>query len=673
MSRTLARVWPVVLLCLAARTAVASDHEPTGEPYRAEEVQKDSIRYAVRVTDSNLVGITITNYGFAGNNFISRSPSLEYPLGLGIEHLVRGGLWVGAKAVDDVGDFTGVATGTVDGSQGTASQGATEFTPAGLEIKARSTLTNSKFFSQQAVSELDLIGDFSDRPARRASGSSENHRPMSVLVHQENYLWSFSDYAHAVFFHFTIKNIGTYPLADAWVGLYSEMASGAKSTYTTWPPTTGGNPLGGWFRKKWIAFDPSLRLFQEHYCFSTPIPDGCLLSIAPYWMGIKLLGIRPGDLSDTASAKVTFAAWDWSPGSVARDEDVERYAIMSAGVITPTTGDSLLPQSGDPVELLAVGPFREIDPGDSIQVDFAVLGGAEIEDINDHARTAQRAFDRNYIVPVPPPSPRFKVVARDRALDYYWDNSPEATRDPTSPDPDDFEGYRLYIGEERLGLHRIAQFDEKEAPKDTTGFNTGFDAVRLDPPVTLDGVTYHYKYTVSGLRDGFKYFCAVTGYDLGNVEIESLESGISQNKTLAIPAPAAGEMPGGKVTVFPNPYRVEARWDQGQKVRDHYLWFANLPPRCTLKIFTLSGDLVFEVQFDGASYHGEGARGIYDPRRELDVNAPTLSGTTYGWDLITREGQAVATGLYMFSVENKATGERSVGKFLLVKSDREEF
>src|SRR6185295_13635067 len=122
-------------------------------------------------------------------------------------------------------------------------------------------------------------------------------------------------------------------------------------------------------------------------------------------------------------------------------------------------------------------------------------------------------------------------------------------------------------------------------------------------------------------------------YDLGNSEIESLESGVTQNKTLAIPAPAPGEK--GKVVVYPNPYRVEARWDQNGLVRDHYLWFANLPQRCKIRIYTLSGDLVFESTFDGATYRGQGTRGIYDPNRELDVNAPTLSGTEFGWNLIT--------------------------------------
>ncbi len=145
---------------------------------------------------------------------------------------------------------------------------------------------------------------------------------------------------------------------------------------------------------------------------------------------------------------------------------------------------------------------------------------------------------------------------------------------------------------------------------------------------------------------------------------------MSQNKFLAVPMPGPDESVAG-VTVFPNPYRVEARWDQGRLARDHYLWFANLPSRAHLRIYTLSGDLVQEVHFDGARYRGEGARGLYDPSHTLDTPPPSLSGSAYAWNLISREGEAVATGLYLFTVEDLDSGRISRGKFLLVKSDRE--
>ena len=49
-----------------------------------------------------------------------------------------------------------------------------------------------------------------------------------------------------------------------------------------------------------------------------------------------------------------------------------------------------------------------------------------------------------------------------------------------------------------------------------------------------------------------------------------------------------------------------------------------------------------------------------------------LSGASYAWDMVSRQGQAVATGLYIYSVENLDSGAVSRGKFLIVKSDREQ-
>jgi len=74
-------------------------------------------------------------------------------------------------------------------------------------------------------------------------------------------------------------------------------------------------------------------------------------------------------------------------------------------------------------------------------------------------------------------------------------------------------------------------------------------------------------------------------------------------------------------------------------VRDHYLWFARLPRRCVLRIYTLAGDRVFEARFDGDTYHGESARGLFDPRQDLDTGPPVLSGGSFAWDLITEQGR----------------------------------
>src|SRR5262249_284465 len=237
------------------------------------------------------------------------------------------------------------------------------------------------------------------------------------------------------------------------------------------------------------------------------------------------------------------------------------------------------------------------------------------------------------------------------------------------PGGKDFEGYRIYFGSDRIEPPRVAQFDLV----DTTGFNTGLDAVRLPTPEIIEGDTMRYPYPLQAPNDAFSSFPSLTSLHLGDSRGPPLESGITQNKRLVVPLAAPSENGGRGVTVFPNPYKVEARWDAGQLVRDHYLWFANLPRRSHLAIFTLAGDLVYETDFDGATYQGLGTRGLYNPVSDLDTPPPDLSGSSFAWNLISKEGQAIATGIYFFSVRDLDRGRVQRGKFLVLKSEREGF
>ncbi|OLD80876.1 MAG: hypothetical protein AUI33_01475 [Ignavibacteria bacterium 13_1_40CM_2_61_4] len=83
---------------------------------------------------------------FIGNNFVSRSPSLEYPRASGYEHLPDGGLWVGAQSSDTSGIFIGVTTASLDMSQGASSQSASEFSPSSNGIWVRSDIPSSPFY-----------------------------------------------------------------------------------------------------------------------------------------------------------------------------------------------------------------------------------------------------------------------------------------------------------------------------------------------------------------------------------------------------------------------------------------------------------------------------------------------------------------------------------------------
>src|SRR5258705_6229382 len=87
MALTLGLMSTLVVLALAdpvrAAAAGGSDHRSSVAPEAFQRVAADS--FSSQVLGENRVGITVTNYGFIGNNFNSRTPSFEYTLGHGFE------------------------------------------------------------------------------------------------------------------------------------------------------------------------------------------------------------------------------------------------------------------------------------------------------------------------------------------------------------------------------------------------------------------------------------------------------------------------------------------------------------------------------------------------------------------------------------------------------------
>ena len=164
----------------------------------------------------------------------------------------------------------------------------------------------------------------------------------------------------------------------------------------------------------------------------------------------------------------------------------------------------------------------------------------------------------------------------------------------------DFEGYRIYRsnpGDDLSGniLDRarlIAQYDN---PGNRTGFNNGFDQIRLPQPVSFpdDTTQYRYLFEAEGLLSGWQYLFIVTAFARGDVDagLESFESSRTANATRVFPGtPAAGDGERPPVGVYPNPYRVNAAWDGGSS-RNRRLNFYNLPARSEVRIYTLAGEV----------------------------------------------------------------------------------
>ncbi len=102
--------------------------------------------------------------------------------------------------------------------------------------------------------------------------------------------------------------------------------------------------------------------------------------------------------------------------------------------------------------------------------------------------------------------------------------------------------------------------------------------------------------------------------------------------------------PLANVRVVPNPYLVSAYWETDP---NHLkIQFTNLPHRCTIHIFTLSGERVNTLEH----WSPEGDPG---------------SGTE-DWNLWTVNRQEIAAGLYVYVVETPE-GRKKIGKFAVIR------
>ena len=98
------------------------------------------------------------------------------------------------------------------------------------------------------------------------------------------------------------------------------------------------------------------------------------------------------------------------------------------------------------------------------------------------------------------------------------------------------------------------------------------------------------------------------------------------------------------VRVVPNPYIVFNPWETTTSQR--IIKFTNLPGKCVIRVFTLSGDLVKVI------------------RHRSVGEQPLERGGTATWDLLNDNQQLIASGVYVYHVESDI-GEYT-GKFAFI-------
>lgn len=695
-------------------------------------------------------GVTVTNSGFLGRagvrNNTAGPPSFAYPLGSGVEHLFEAGLWVGAIRADGL---VTVRTAAAESGAGyTPGNASYEVAPAS-PITSRSSLPESPFFTPLAVSHQDFISTFADT-ARVVPGTftpmPDPQGQLGMAVETRSYAWSFPFTEYFVIVEYEVRNISGQPWDSVYVGIWEDLV--VRNVLTT---TDAGSNFFNKGARGFLGmpeYDANGRLVNA-------VTDSMIVSYAYNAGGteeslntygaIAFLGAEWQDpqrgrrffhpyLQDEYRAdglpapRVNKRWWKFAGGNAelarpANDEERYRRMATSLPLDGPVPGDAdprPLRQrlaedgraaNGNWLGLMSVGPFRRVEPGESVTVVFALVAAQKPpefqglaarpldnedtrrllrnnvfwamrtyagEDLNYNGRldpgedlNGNGVLDR-YLIPEPPQSPRLRVeLERGRAI-LYWDDRAETSVDPVSG-RQDFEGYRIYRsdpGDDRSGdligrAGLIAQFDR---PGNDIGFNTGFDAIRLPEPVFFPGdpTPYRYRFVEDGLLSGWQYVFAVTAFDEGDPEagLPSFESSRTASAVRVFPGAAAvdGTAPDRPpVGVYPNPYRVSAAWD-GPANTQRKLYFTNLPARAQIRVYTLAGDVIAEMDHDAATYTG-------DTRWYEVYSAPgrVVAGGEHAWDLLNDSNLVPASGLYLFTVLDRDTGEVQTGKFVVIR------
>jgi len=364
----------------------------------------------------------------------------------------------------------------------------------------------------------------------------------------------------------------------------------------------------------------------------------------------------------------------------------------------------------DTEALVAAGPFS-LEVGETITMVWTQYAGHRLQGARQAVKTARDVYAKNFVIPEPPSMPDMKIGPTQTPAGEFknriiWDARAEAAAD--------FAGYKIYRvtaypqvdysvlgirfmdGQHLQGPEAIGMADDQLAANYAAPNNPNYNVAasrimkRSGSPAgpwklqayitkdqlvnyantnTADNAAYKYEWidTSEEVKIGYTYYYYVAAFDnesgeLGGVPFTHLESGkdnwngrngewlgtyhfapgnsdyptysLVNQKNLGVPfvlQPArvdrqkliSGEM---KIGVKPNPYKVQAPHDVGL---EHKVQFYNLTADTRITILDLSGQIIEVLEYEGTN--------------------PT-QGSVF-WDMFTKDGPEVASGLYIWVAE----------------------
>ncbi|MCP4571515.1 MAG: hypothetical protein GY838_04120 [bacterium] len=504
---------------------------------------------------------------------------------------------------------------------------------------------------------------------------SGSHTALGIRVHLRTLAWSIPYADDFVILDYTLVNISDEDMSDVYLGFWCDTTVGNTENTDPYDPQApvGWNFYddmnGGWGPAGQVPThaapgDDNIWMAYEHDA------DGDE-GLATSWIGYRLLGTNREAQPEEGTRPVSYNAWsfknlpdedDWyirpdDPDSIPQ---IGKYQLMSNGQFdVGETQEVDFTRPGNWVSIISTGPFPHWAAGDTMRMSWAIVAGPDSLGLLDNSRVSQLAYDNGFEIPGGPPSPILDFAFADDSVIMRWapGDSIDAAGDPllddsplrspehhisSATDKPDFQGYRVYryqgqtISQDPYSLSTlIAEYDKI----DGIGFDAGL------PPLNEDGLR---EVVDTDLLDGFPYWYSVVSFSAPDL-VEGLpefQSGFNENAELVHPGPAPVR-PGDprKVGVYPNPYRAASLFDSrgGEQEFGRRIWFTGLPARCSIQVFTVAGDLVQTLFHD-------------DPNSGQEP-----------WDLLTGHTRAIASGLYVYAVEDQDTGEIQRGKLVIIK------
>ena len=367
---------------------------------------------------------------------------------------------------------------------------------------------------------------------------------------------------------------------------------------------------------------------------------------------------------------------------------------------------------------VGVGPFS-LEVGETINITMAEYGGFRLQGVRRARSAAQWAYENNWQVPAPPPTPDIKVAPSrpdpDLNIEVKWDDRAESAAD--------FAGYKIYrstpfprVDTRQLGIRMLDRYHEQtEAnPSDAqlaafgraNNPNISSDAYRDQEPNAWgpyrlianipagdlgsymndgdDSGNYNYKFTDDSdlVSFGFTYYYYVAAYDDEQGEINgwpytSLET--HRNNVNGASGSWEGTYWWTTANAFyPDPNYLNSLKDIGAP----FILKAPLADAGDL----MAGNLAIRVLPN--PYKRQALHDTGEQHKILFINLPTgteitildvsgqvidvlrFDGTnefdgTLFWDMFSKDGIEVTSGLYIYVAEYP--GGKQTGHFAILQ------